>query len=744
MASVGSALLFFLGLSVALPWIAIAAIVALVAARRGRRLRELEGRVARLERALGGSPLPEAEAPPAPPPRTEAGEILPRALFEAPRPEAEKAQAAGFADLEERIGGRWTTWVGIVVLVFGVGLFLRWTIQNELIGPTARVGLGLVAGAVLLSSGLVLHEKRMLPDLAQGLAGGGLALLYLSLFAAHAVYELLPAATAFAGLAAVTLAGIVLAARTARQPIAVLALLGGLLTPVLVSAERPDERVLFVYLILLDGLVLGVARFRPWTALPRLGWLGSALLLVPVFSRQPPAGAVAERLALLSALFLLFAAVPVLRPWIERKPARTLDLLLVVANAAGSMTAAYLTLEPSHPTLEAPYAIALAGFYLAMARTCQNRLPEDTVTAQVHLGNAAVLLALAFPLAFDGPWVTAAWAVQGAVFLGLAPRLERCTAALACGVALLAASAARAITLDRIFYESETVVFNLRFLVGLLAVAACAFGGSRAAGIAPHRHALGIAGQDLRTGLWLLAVVLLGALLWVEPPGLWPSVLLGLEVVALARLAREKRERAFLGGTAVVAILLLWKTLLADHSLARAAADRLFNRPLLARIAASGALALAGSWLRKSPGSAAKIGRALEAFSAAALLVSLSLAWTLHQDTLARAAAAAGEADRLGIIAWRTISGLTVLWVLYGGTALLYGFLRRSREARYAGLVLLGVVVLKVFLVDLSEVQAIYRVVSFLALGVVLLGVSALYQKLRSRPASPASSREAS
>ncbi len=75
--------------------------------------------------------------------------------------------------------------------------------------------------------------------------------------------------------------------------------------------------------------------------------------------------------------------------------------------------------------------------------------------------------------------------------------------------------------------------------------------------------------------------------------------------------------------------------------------------------------------------------------------------------------------------------GLSVLWTLYAGAALAWGFLRSAAVVRYAALGLFGLTIAKVFLVDLAAVETAYRIVSFLILGLVLLGVSFLYQRAR-------------
>ena len=194
-----------------------------------------------------------------------------------------------------------------------VALFLKWAFDNAFLGPAARVALGLVAGLVMLGGGLLLHRRRDVPYLSEGLAGGGLGVLYLSLFAAHALYGLVGPTPAFVAMFAVTLLGTAVAVASSRLITAVLAVLGGLLTPVLLQVERPDERNLLAYLLVLDALVLLAARFRTWPSLNRLAWLGSALLVLPTLLREPEAPRPLARLLLLSALFLIFLAVPLFR-----------------------------------------------------------------------------------------------------------------------------------------------------------------------------------------------------------------------------------------------------------------------------------------------------------------------------------------------------------------------------------------------------------------------------------------------
>ena len=679
-----------------------------------------------------GAPLlgPEVSAPAAaPPPWT-----LPAGVR---APAAPTASAAPALDLEQRIGARWATWVGIVALLFAVSFFLKWSFDSDLLTPRTRVSLGAVVGVILLLAGLGLHRRRDVPYLSEGLAGLGLGVLYLSLWAAHVLYGLLGPTAAFGGMLAVTLLGAAVAVASSRQITAALAVLGGLLTPLLLRVERPDERNLLVYLLVLDFLVLAIARFRSWPALNRLAWAGSALLLLPMFRYQPESVNPLTRLVLLSGLFLLFVAVPLLRERAEYRRIGEVDFLLVVGNAAGYFWVVYVTLGAWHPLAVGPYALALAVIYRAAATDYAARVPDDQATVVLHEGLAWTFLTIAIPLALDGRWVTLAWAVQGVMLLWAAARLTTPVAVWG-GLAALLFAAVRVVFLDRYWYPDVMPVWNLTYLVHLLVVAALIAGGARAGGLRSPRLGAATAAR-IQSALWAVAAVVLAALFWREPRGLWPALLLTALVLVLGALARVSMSPAFLMATPLVAAILLARVLAIDDGLARAAGASLVSRPLLSRVAACLAVAAAGAWLKRSDASlhAPMLGRLMSGAGGLALLYVLSVGWTRYQGAALPAALEAGRREVAAEISWSTQVGLSVLWTLYAAGALAWGFLRSAPGVRYGALALLGLTVVKVFLVDLSAVRTAYRILSFLILGVVLLLVSLLYQKARGPGAAP-------
>ncbi|MBE0567244.1 MAG: DUF2339 domain-containing protein, partial [Krumholzibacteria bacterium] len=74
---------------------------------------------------------------------------------------------------------------------------------------------------------------------------------------------------------------------------------------------------------------------------------------------------------------------------------------------------------------------------------------------------------------------------------------------------------------------------------------------------------------------------------------------------------------------------------------------------------------------------------------------------------------------------------ISLLWTLYAGALVWAGFAAKVRAVRLAGMALLGLVIVKVFAVDIRALSEGYRIVSFVGVGVLLLVISLLYQRER-------------
>jgi len=295
--------------------------------REVRQLRALlQAREAAPERAEKREPAPaavkeppQAVAPPAAPPFRERPAAPPPPAASAPRLEI---------DWEQLFGVRAAAGLGGVALALAGLLFFKYSIEHGLIPPWLRVVLGTLVGVACIA-GSEWKLRRRYARTADALAGAGMVVLYAAFWAASIRYGLVPIPLAFVLMVAVTASGCVLSWRHTSQVIASLGLVGGFLTPLLLStgADRPIG--LFGYVLLLDTGLLYLARQRRWPVLALLSLAGTVFYQALWIGTRMGPDRLLLGLAILGAFALLFAVAPRLAGGEEA------DLEWLIAQAGG-------------------------------------------------------------------------------------------------------------------------------------------------------------------------------------------------------------------------------------------------------------------------------------------------------------------------------------------------------------------------------------------------------------------------
>ncbi len=679
---------------------------------------ELAARMDVLERevaALRAGTLPREAvrpqpiaAPPAPPPAPVFAmpPTAPRVIYRA------QAPPKPAKTLEERFGSQLFNMIGIAAIFIAASLALKLAIDKGLIGPAARVLIGIVAGVgvVLWSESF---RRKGLKAFSWSMKAIGTGVLYLSLWAAFQMYHLMPDWAALGAMILVTAWNAFMAWSQDAELLAAYALAGGFATPLLLSTGGDHEIFLFTYVAALDlGLVL-LIRSKPWTRLllPSLaataiyffGWFSAHYPHVWTFYSSKPTPlpeAFWPTVGFTLVFFALFAALSVrgfLRwPESEEGP-RTTDLtaevLIPLANTAMLALALMLTFSSSGlRSSQAWLMVTLAALYLGLMR-----IQRSGVSSALHLACAVVFLTVAIPLKARGHSLTIAWLVEGLVLLWVSTRFaneQTDDAKASVSVLRVLSAIGYALGLAALIFRIADDPTSTDFLTaafGSALVAAAVLAGAAWLGQAEDNVAICAAA--------LTGIDLVGLLLAV--PALFDS-------------NRYPLPAAFASagfGHALVGLVLLAAATWSAWQLGR---DR---QPLAScRQLAAGTMILT---------------------NLVTILVFVHEIGLLFRAG-AGAATANADADLQRSLA---ISGFLMA---YGAILLTAGFLRRSAFTRWQALILILFTICKVFLYDLSALSQGYRIASIFALGALLMGISLAYQKdwLGLRAAKPAASSE--
>ena len=418
-------------------------------------------------------------------------------IFAAPPLHSSKPKSSSSLDLETLIGGRWLNRIGIVAIISAVTFFLKYAFDNNWIGPSGRVGIGVLLGAAMLPWSQWLL-KRGYSYFSEGIAGLGAAVMYLSIWAGCQYYKLFSLDVGFFAMIIVTAGMGAVALGRNSQRIALLSLFGGFLTPILVSEGKDAQVVLFTYLLILGAGLLFIELRRDWRSLTPISFLLSQFYFWGWYSEFYRPDKLERTVIFATLFFLLYAALPVIRS-VRFSGLRELDVLVVVANSFAYLGALYIMLWPNDRWPLTLLVLALSAGQILVARLVPPPKPgESPLTRLLFAGLALTFATLAIPIRLDGKWITLAFAVEGAILVWTGFRSM--TGLLrAGGYFLLALAAARLLIFP---LPAQQFLFNQRFAA--YAVLIICFG---VVVYAAREHASSVSGEELSAlGVFAVAI----------------------------------------------------------------------------------------------------------------------------------------------------------------------------------------------------------------------------------------------
>lgn len=321
-------------------------------------------------------------------------------------------------------GGRLFVTLGLGILFIGIAMLLKYTAQFMTFPIELRF-ICVAAGAVaMMAFGHKQIDTRR--DYGLYLFGDGLGILFMTVFTAFKFYALLSPGTAFVLLGVIGLATFYFAILYDTMPLAVLAVTGGFLAPILTSTGNGSHIGLFSYYLLLNLIIFAIAWKKSWRVLNSIGFAFTFIIglswggkyYVPEFYESVQ--------AFLIIYFLLYVGIGVL---FASRSKPDISVPIDAASVFGvpligfSLQLALTKYFPNGHTLS---CFAFGGFYLAASMALRGKAREGwTLLSEIFAWLSVLFFTLAIPFAFDAGTTAPLWAMEGVTMLWMFNRSKQ-------------------------------------------------------------------------------------------------------------------------------------------------------------------------------------------------------------------------------------------------------------------------------------------------------------------------------
>lgn len=654
--------------------------------------------------------------------------------------------------IEYAIASQWLLRLGILILVIGVGFFLKYSFDHNLITPVARVAMASSAGLGLLIAGTRLLGGRY-HLFGQGLMGGGLAMLYFSVYAAANFFKLIDPTTAFVLMGIVTVLAGGISVRFNSMLVAVLGIIGGYGTPLMLSAGSPNFIALYGYMLILGIGALGVCYWKNWPFVNLLSFLCTYALYFAAMSsyRVDDFWSV---IPFLTAFFVLFSTMTFLYKVVNGAHSNLLDVAALLINSFVFYGQSYRLVSGAYgKEWAAVFTLGLALFYTLHVYHFLLRKLVDRELLISFLGLASFFVIVTVPLVLSAEWITLTWSVQALVLLWIARQLGSRT----------------------LKYVSFVLYGIVMFRFGLMDLPG-QFNVLMPADVTWRTYWPKLVERLVMFGVPVLSMGVASRLLQSWPaeetsvvhkendvpeviPASWaPHAIIGLGLGLLFLYLNLELSRTigFAWSPLRLPVLtILWLAacgLVFRESIVRnsrtllvtslfgllAVLLKLFTVDIPAwelspQMVYGGDYSFVHASLRLLDfgviiafftfAYAVVAGKARDKDAAAIFAVcGMGVLFTFMTLELNTALLAFLPAARAG--------GISILWSIFAFAWLLHGIWKNRRPLRYCGLALFGIVIAKVFF-DLRTADPFYRIIAFIALGIIVLAGSFIYLKYR-------------
>jgi len=672
--------------------------------------------------------------------------------------------------LEKFIGENILSKIGIVILIIGVAIGTKYSIEHDLISPLTRVILGYLVGLALLGLGMKL--KKAYKNFSAVLVSGSMTILYFMTYAAYSFYQLFPQILAFALMVVFTVFAVIAALNYKNQLIAHIGLVGAYAVPFLLSENSENISVLFSYMTIINLGILVIALKKYWKQLYfssfSISWLIFISWYVSNFNLEEHFG-----IALIFSLvfFVIFYTTFIAFKLLKSEKFELVDILLLLANSFIFYGVGYSVLSSHELGNEflGIFTLCNAVLHFMVSVIIYRQKLADKNLFYLVSGLVLVFVTMAIPVQLDGNWVTLLWVGEAALLFWIGrTKANPVYEYISYPLMVLAIFSICHDWLEAYNYQyfknistSFTPLFNIHFLTSLLFVGSFGFIywlDKNKQFKSPLKE------QWLNIMSFMIPAVIIGSLyaaLRLELENYWYNLynasklnlgeyeviynydllhfkivwvlnysLLFLSVLTLINIYKLRDRSLGLINLCLNAVVII---VFLTHGLY--VLSELRESYLLESMSEYYEISVFHIWIRYI--SFAFL--ALTLFTSSKyirqtfmdvdlslvfdLLVQISILWVASSE-LINLMDLAGYSETYKL-------GLSILWGVYSLLLISYGIWQNKKHFRIGAIALFSVTLIKLFFYDISHLNTISKTIVFVSLGILLLIISFLYNKFK-------------
>ncbi len=679
-------------------------------------------------------------------------------------------------DLEKFIGENLINKVGVLILVLGISFFVKYAIDKDWINEPARVGIGILAGALVMA---IAHKlKKNYAAFSSVLVAGAISIFYFTIFIAFHEYQLFSQTVAFAIMAIITAFSALVSVSYNRQELAVLSLIGGFAAPFMLSTGEGNYIVLFSYIAILNIGILAISYFKKWKIATILAFVFTVLLFGGWCLTKIGTTDFSHKGALTFAtlFYFIFSITIVLSNLRNKGVFSKIEYFILIANTFFFFGMGMAILKDLDSNFIGLFTLMLGVYNILYAAVLYKKFGLDKNAVYLLIGLALTFATLTIPIQFDGNQITIFWALEAVLLFWLSQKSKIGSFKLGGIVVQILTVFSLLMDWEGYAYDSEqfSILLNRLFITGFV-VSASLFGVRWLLSKEKDFNTkfITIPLNSYKNVLFVLALIityftgilevnyqanqfLANQFSAISLPVAYHFIFIAALLFVFSVIKKEQIQKAILVISAISIVLYigLFYKLPAKEIIENYVQNTCSTYAFYLHYIILGCLVYFGFELYKKTSSLFNIkptqSKWLPWVFVFAVVYILSNEIMIHGVQFSNSVDAIELAEKFPADSGYSYPkrqfvktainqtktqiikiGYPILWGIFSFVFLIIGIRKQWKTLRIIALSLLGLTVVKLFVYDIKNVSETGKIIAFILLGVLILVISFVYQKIK-------------